>query len=108
MKSNIFKIILLTIIIINANSKTLDTGKKVFEEYCWGCHHQTSLAFGPSFTQIANSRSKEQIITHIMSPKSDYKALGYKRSVMPSFGDTLKPKELELISNYILSFKSDK
>jgi mono/diheme cytochrome c family protein len=108
LKTNILKTILLISVVINTNAKTLNNGEDVFREYCWGCHHQTSLAFGPSFTQIANQRDKNQIITHIMAPKSDYKSLGYKRSVMPSFGDTLSPKELELISNYILSYKKAK
>jgi mono/diheme cytochrome c family protein len=102
------KIILILIAIISLNAKSLNSGDDVFREYCWGCHHQTSLAFGPSFTQIANSRTKTQIITHIMSPKSDYKSLGYRRSVMPSFGDTLSPKELELITGFIQSFKTKK
>jgi len=30
-----------------------DEGKKVFETYCWGCHHQSAVAFGPPFTQYA-------------------------------------------------------
>jgi cytochrome c551/c552 len=32
-------------------------GEKVFKDYCWGCHHQTSIAFGPSFQEIANKRT---------------------------------------------------
>lgn len=78
-------------------------GKVVFEKYCWGCHHQTSLAFGPSFSAIANSRTKAQIIAHINNPKDSYKSLGYKRSVMPPFN--LSSDEYEAISEYIISFK---
>lgn len=78
-------------------------GKVVFEKYCWGCHHQTSLAFGPSFSEIANSRTKAQIIAHINNPKDSYKNLGYKRSVMPPFN--LSSDEYEAISEYIISFK---
>ena len=103
------KLIFLIIVFFNLlNAKTLNTGEEVFREYCWGCHHQTSLAFGPSFAYIANNRSKEQIFTHIMSPKSDYKSLGYKRSVMPSFGETISQKELELITKFIISYKENK
>jgi mono/diheme cytochrome c family protein len=105
-KSAFFAMFILTF--ANADfdeSQPLTTGEKVFRAYCWGCHHQTSTAFGPSFEQIASTRTKDQMITHIMSPKSDYKQLGYRRSVMPSFGDTLNPKELDLITNFILSFK---
>ncbi len=80
-----------------------ESGKKVFQTYCWGCHHQTAMAFGPSFALIASKRSKEQIIAYIMSPKAMYKSFGYKRSVMTQFH--LNPKELDLISDYILSFK---
>ena len=110
---NIIRLILFTIsisTITNANStetKVLSTGDKVFRAYCWGCHHQTAVAFGPSFQEIANKRTKGEIIGHIMAPKSDYKQLGYKRSVMPSFADTLSSDELELISNFILSFKGN-
>jgi len=79
------------------------TGKKVFETYCWGCHHQTSVAFGPSFEEIATKRSEGEIKGHITDPKSMYKQLGHKRSVMPAFN--LSPKELDLITEFILSFK---
>jgi len=80
----------------------------VFRTYCWGCHHQTATAFGPSFKQIAQTRTKDQMMTHIMSPSSDYKQLGYKRSVMPSFGNTLSTKELNYIVDYIISCKDKK
>jgi mono/diheme cytochrome c family protein len=90
--------------IMYANS----SGKNVFETYCWGCHHQTSVAFGPSFQQIANTRTKSTIMSHILSPKSMYKQLGYKRSVMPSFANTLSDDELELITEFILSYKGVK
>ena len=95
---------------INANTITtnqLTTGEKVFRAYCWGCHHQTSEAFGPSFQEIANKRSIGEIQGHIVSPKSTYEQLGHKRSVMPAFGDTLSQKELDLITNFILSFKGN-
>ena len=91
-------------IVLNANAD----GQKVFKDYCWGCHHQTAQAFGPSFKQIATQRTKEQIITHIAAPKSDYKDLGYKRSVMPSFGTTLNKEELEQIVQFIYSCKDMK
>lgn len=96
------KIIVLFFIFITFNFA--NDGKIVFEKYCWGCHHQTSLAFGPSFEEIANKRTKEQIILHISNPKDSFKNLGYKRTVMPSF--YLTAEEYEDISEYILSFKS--
>lgn len=81
-------------------------GEKVFKQYCWGCHHQTSVAFGPSFEEIANIRTIGEIQGHIIAPKSTYKQLGHKRSVMPSFKDELSQKELNAITNFIISFKS--
>jgi len=82
------------------------SGKKVFETYCWGCHHQTAVAFGPPFNEIASKRTKQEIQAYIISPKSMYKAFGYKRTVMTQFH--LNDKELDLISDYILSFKGKK
>ncbi len=79
-------------------------GERIFKKYCWGCHHETSLAFGPSFQQIANKRDSGQIIAHIVNPKSNYEALGYKRSAMPPFPQ-LTAQELQNITNFILDFK---
>ncbi|HIP18510.1 MAG TPA: cytochrome c [Sulfurovum sp.] len=80
-----------------------DSGKKVFETYCWGCHHQTAVAFGPPFSEIASNRSVEEIQAMITDPASVSKVLGYKRNAMPAF--TLTPEELKAITDYILSFK---
>jgi mono/diheme cytochrome c family protein len=79
------------------------SGKKVFETYCWGCHHQTSEAFGPPFEQIASKRTKEEIRAMIANPKAVSKMFGYKRNAMPAFN--LKEDELKAITNYILSYK---
>jgi len=95
-----FILLLLVSTILSANE--LD-GKKVFETYCWGCHHQTAVAFGPPFNEIAAKRSKEEIQAYIISPKSMYKAFGYKRSVMTQL--QLTNQELESISDYILLYK---
>jgi len=105
--SNILKVVF-TIILLSSIAKANDPGKVVFEKYCWGCHHQTSVAFGPSFEQIANKRSRGEIQGHIISPKSTYKQLGHKRSVMPPFSDKLSQKELDLITDFIYTFKSKK
>lgn len=80
----------------------------MFKQYCWGCHHQTSVAFGPSFEEIANRRTVAEIQGHIIAPKSMYKQLGHKRSVMPSFKDELSQEQLDAITNFIMSFKSKK
>jgi mono/diheme cytochrome c family protein len=78
-------------------------GKVVFERYCWGCHHQSAVAFGPPFTQIAQQRSAQEIKAMITDPASVSKVFGYKRNAMPKLN--LKPDELEAITKYILSFK---
>ncbi|QFR48510.1 cytochrome c [Sulfurimonas lithotrophica] len=83
-------------------SKDLD-GKKLFETHCWGCHHQTAVAFGPPFNEIASKRTKEEIQAYIISPESMYKSFGYKRTVMTQFN--LSDAEVESLSNYILSYK---
>ena len=83
-------------------------GEKIFKDYCWGCHHETSVAFGPSFQQIADKRTVGEIQGHILDPKSMYKQLGHKRSVMPSFKDELSQEQLDAITDFILSFKSKK
>jgi mono/diheme cytochrome c family protein len=79
------------------------SGKKVFETYCWGCHHQTATAFGPHFEEIASKRSSDEIRAMITDPASVSKTFGYKRNAMPSF--KLKEDELKAITDYILSFK---
>ncbi|APW66912.1 cytochrome C [Poseidonibacter parvus] len=84
------------------------SGEKVFKTYCWGCHHQTSVAFGPSFQEMADKRTRGEIQGHIIAPKSTYKQLGHKRSVMPSFQDKLSIEELNAITDFIYTFKSSK
>ena len=107
--NNIIKLTIFVMFLFNiASADSLNTGEKVFKAYCWGCHHQTSVAFGPSFEDIANKRDRGEIQGHIVSPKSTYKQLGHKRSVMPSFGEKLSQKELDLITEFILSFKGNK
>jgi len=78
-------------------------GKEVFETYCWGCHHQTAVAFAPPFSEIASKRSTQEIRAMITDPKSVSKVFGYKRNAMPAF--QLKEEELKAITEYILSFK---
>ena len=101
------KKILTTFFIILTLSLPLlaQSGKKVFETYCWGCHHQTAEAFGPSFEEISSKRNADEIRAMITDPASVSKAFGYKRNAMPAFSD-MKPEELKAITAYILSFKS--
>jgi len=83
-----------------------ENGKKVFETYCWGCHHQTAVAFGPPFTEIASKRSAEEIQAMITDPAAVSKVFGYQRNAMPPF--KLTAEELKAITAYILSFKPEK
>ena len=93
---------------LNSLNATEVSGEKVFRQCCWGCHHQTSVAFGPSFEQIANLRSVGEIQGYIVAPKSLYEQFGHKRSVMPSFKEHLSQEEINAISDFIISFKSKK
>lgn len=79
-------------------------GMSVFVEKCWGCHHQTAQAFGPSFQEIADKRNSSEIIAHIANPESSAKHLGYSRSLMPNLN--LDQQELLSIVEYINHFKS--
>lgn len=99
MKKNILIALALTSF-LSANDTD---GKKVFETYCWGCHHQTAVAFGPPFNEIASKRSYEEIQAYIIDPESMYIAFGYKRTVMTKL--KLTDKEREDIAKYILSYK---
>ncbi len=97
----------LSIVILSLTSSSLyaTSGKKVFETYCWGCHHQTAVAFGPPFEEIASKRSAEEIKAMITDPASVSKVFGYKRNAMPSF--TLSDNNLTEITDYILSYKPE-
>ncbi len=81
-------------------------GKKVFEKYCWGCHHQSAMAFGPSFSEIAKKRNSQEIRAMITDPESVSKLFKYKRNAMPKL--KLSEDELKAITEYILSFKNYK
>jgi len=102
-KTVVYCCVLFTYTAVMANGTEASGGKKVFETYCWGCHHQTAMAFGPSFAQIASNRTADEIKAMITDPKRVSRFFGYKRNAMPALG--LAPKELDLITEYILSFK---
>lgn len=89
--------------IIPVGAADLANGEKIFHQSCWGCHHPTAEAFGPSFHDIALKRSDGEIKGQIVRPDLLYKNLGYARNSMPSF--TLTGEELDDITAYIKSFK---
>ncbi len=92
-------------VILFASNVNAQSGKKVFETYCWGCHHQTAVAFGPPFSEIAAKRDAATIRAMITDPESVSKVLGYNRNAMPAF--QLKEGELKAITAYILSYKEN-
>jgi mono/diheme cytochrome c family protein len=97
------KSILVFISILISSVAYAKDGKQVFERYCWGCHHQTAMAFGPPFSQIASKRSADEIKAMITDPASVSKVFGYKRNAMPKL--KLSSEELDAITKYILSYK---
>ena len=103
MQKNIVFLSMVTLVLTSSSYAT--SGKKVFETYCWGCHHQTAVAFGPPFEEIASKRSAEEIKAMITDPASVSKVFGYKRNAMPSF--TLSDNNLTSITDYILSYKPE-
>ena len=106
MKKNIAYMLFIPLVFSSLYAKDY-SGEKLFKEYCWGCHHQTAQAFGPSFESIANKRSKAQIISQIADPDNTYKSLGYKINSMPPFDD-LNSEELQALADYIYKFKDKK
>ena len=94
---------LITVIALNSVAYA-ENGKVIFETYCWGCHHQTAEAFGPSFEEIASKRNSDEIRAMITDPASVSKVFGYKRNAMPAF-PALREDELNSLTEYILSFK---
>jgi len=97
------KIVIIALFAASILSAGEADGKTVFETYCWGCHHQTAVAFGPPFNEIAQKRTYEEIQAYIIDPESMYKAFGYKRTVMTKL--KLTDKEIEAVASYILSYK---
>ncbi len=82
-------------------------GERLFKAYCWGCHHQSAEAFGPSFRTIANTRSRGEVIAHIADAEGTFKQLGYRRNAMPAFND-LNASALDTLADYIYRFKDTK
>lgn len=99
MKKNLF---LLLIFAVTLSADATD-GEKVFKTYCWGCHHPTSEAFGPSFSQIASKRTLDEIKAYIVAPEGMYEAFGYKRTAMSKLD--LTEKERDDVARYILEQK---
>lgn len=74
-------------------------GRQVFMNRCWGCHHQTKEAFGPSFSRIVGSRDEDTIRMYISDPERMHKELGYKRNSMPKIN--LSAEEVDAVTSYM-------
>jgi len=74
-------------------------GYEVYMEKCWGCHHLTQEAFGPSFKWIVQNRNMGLILSQIANPEKTYKLLGYKENAMPKI--QLSPYELIALKNFL-------
>jgi len=96
-------IALFHIVSVSLWAGNVESGEKIFSTLCWGCHHPTAEAFGPSFRTIAQKRTENQIKSQILRPDLIYRALGYKRNSMPSF--VMSENDLNNIAIYIMSFK---
>ena len=60
-------LIFITLLIFTTSSFGQESkGEKLFKEYCWGCHHQKSMAFDHHFKRL---QTKE------MTVKSSHKLL---------------------------------
>ncbi len=94
---------LFVMLVVSTTSLWAVSGKKVFETYCWGCHHQTAVAFGPPFAEIAAKRDLATIRAMITDPEAVSKTLGYRRNAMPKI--QLNEDEMQAITHYILSYK---
>ncbi len=81
-------------------------GYQVFMEKCWGCHHKTREAFGPSLRWIAKHRSKEEIVSQLVNPEETAKLLGYGRNAMPKID--LSPEEIETILSFVESLRGNR
>ena len=104
-KPVLFALVLFASVLLQGGE--MQEGEKLFKAYCWGCHHPTAEAFGPSFQTIASKRNQGEIIAMIADPEATAKRLGYSRNSMPAFDD-LSAKEMETLADYILSFKENK
>ncbi|MEO5356410.1 MAG: nitrite reductase [Nitrospirae bacterium YQR-1] len=80
-------------------------GQEVFNVKCWGCHHTTREAFGPSFKWIVNNRDEGKIVAHIVDPEKSAKEQYSKTSAMPHLN--LKKEELEVILRFMYEFKDN-
>ncbi|MBI4687036.1 MAG: c-type cytochrome [Nitrospirae bacterium] len=77
----------------------IQLGGEVFRQKCWGCHHPTHEAFGPSFKWVYENRDEKMIRAHISDPQSTHKSLGYQKTSMPKMKIT--SEEMEFLFSFI-------
>lgn len=81
-------------------------GKEVFMAKCWGCHHPTEKAFGPSFQWIIQHRHPSWIQAQLLNPEITAIHLGYKRNAMPKI--SLTAEEIESLLAFMKEQKKEK
>ncbi len=87
--------------------KTLEYGKVLFETRgCQSCHAivPRTKSLGPNLFGISNRNSEEYIRQSIVSP-SEVIVEGYTEVVMPNFGDILDKRQVQALTEYLLSIK---
>ncbi|WP_295102105.1 cytochrome D1 domain-containing protein [uncultured Candidatus Kuenenia sp.] len=86
---------------VNKNRRydPIQLGGEVFRQKCWGCHHPTYEAFGPSFRWIYENSNENMIRAYITNPQTAYKTLGYAKATMPEI--KTGAEEVEFLLSFI-------
>ena len=92
----------------NLDSKSIQTGKEIFEVQCAACHNFTQNGIGPQLSQIIMKREKNWLISYLKNPqKTIAEELNFDKRViaMPAFAH-LKKNEVEDLLAFINSRQS--
>ena len=74
-------------------------GQSVFMHRCWGCHHETEMAFGPSLAHISSRRTDGEIRAWLANPELMARHRGKSDAGMPEI--RLNPTETDVLLRYI-------
>ena len=87
------------------DSKSIQSGKEIFELQCATCHNFTQNGIGPELSQVTKKRDKNWLINYLKNPQKVMATEPNfdKRTIaMPAFAH-LKKTEVENLLNYINS-----
>lgn len=87
--------------------KTMEYGKVLFETRgCQSCHAiiPKTKSLGPNLFGISNRNSEDYIRQSIVSPDAVI-VEGYADVVMPNFGEILDKRQVQALTEYLLSIK---